>query len=141
MVVVAGRNNSKIYLPAELICGNELDAQLKMKLPSIASFTPQVRYDGIQEIRRYLIPHAQKTRGASGLLTSLGFGLADELINVKVVKLELPIISAAGLRIPDKMGGMWAPMSKSLNGSFLRFHFKQQLTYISDLFILCSFKS
>lgn len=113
MVVVNGRNNNKIYLPAELVCGNELDPQLKMKLPTIASFTPQIRFEGIQEIRRYLIPGAQKTRGVGGgLLTSLGFGLADELVKVRVTKLEPPVISVAGLAVPDHMGGMWAPISK-----------------------------
>lgn len=114
IVAVSGRNNTKIYLPAELVCGNELDPQLKMKLPMIASFTPDVRYKGIEEMRKYLIPGAQKTRGAGGLLTSLGFGLTDELVRVNVTKLELPIISAAGLTVPENMGAMWAPLSKIL---------------------------
>lgn len=123
MVAVSGRNNSTIYLPAELVCGNELEPQLKMKLPSITSFTPEVRFKGIQEMRRNLIPGAQKSRGGSsglsgggggkgGLLPSLGFVLADELIKVNVMKLDLPVISAAGVRIPEKMGGSWAPASK-----------------------------
>ena len=115
MVTVSGRNNSKIHLPAELVCGNELDPQIKMKLPSIASFTPTVRLEGIDEIKRYLIPKGKTKRAGGGLLTSLGFGLANELIKVKVTKLELPVISAAGLTVPDRIGGMWAPLSKHCN--------------------------
>jgi hypothetical protein len=98
VVAVSGQGNDTVYLPAELVCGNELDPQLKMKLPSIASFTPDVRYRGIEEMRRYLIPGAQnqKGRGGGGLLTSLGFTLADELIRVKVTKLELPATAKGG---------------------------------------------
>ena len=112
IVAVSGRNNSTIYLPAEIVCGNELEPKLKMKLPTIASFTAEVRYAGIEEMRKYLTPGAQKSRSGGGLLTSLGFGLHNELIKVKVQKLELPVITAAGLRVPEHMGGMWAPMSK-----------------------------
>ena len=98
VVAVSGQGNDTVYLPAELVCRNELDPQLKMKLPSIASFTPDVRYRGIEEMRRYLIPGAQnqKGRGGGGLLTSLGFTLADELIRVKVTKLELPATAKGG---------------------------------------------
>lgn len=63
MVVVNGRNNSRIYLPAELVTGNELDPRLKMKLPTIASFTPKDRLEGIEEIKRFLKPGAHKTKG------------------------------------------------------------------------------
>lgn len=115
IVAVSGRNNSTIFLPAELVCGNELDPQLKMKLPLIASFTPQVRYEGIDEMKRYLIPGAQKNRTGGALLTSLGFGLVDKLINVPVTKLELPAIIAAGVQVPAHMGGMWAPMISKAN--------------------------
>ena len=120
IVVVSGRANNHIYLPAELICGNELDAQLKARLPSIASFTPDVKRRAIDEMRGYLIPGAQKgkggrggNRGGGGLLAALGFMLADELVKVKVTKLELPVITVAGMTVPSNMGGMWAPISES----------------------------
>mmetsp|Transcript_21287 Transcript_21287/g.46192 ORF Transcript_21287/g.46192 Transcript_21287/m.46192 type:complete len:966 (-) Transcript_21287:493-3390(-) len=115
IVAVSGRNGSTIFLPAELVCGNELDPQLKMKLPSIASFTPQVRYEGIEEMKKYLTPGGQKSRTGGGLLTSLGFGLVDKLIQVAVTKLELPVITAAGVQVPAHMGGMWAPMIAKAN--------------------------
>lgn len=118
IVAVSGRNNSIIFLPAELVCGNELDAQLKVKLPTIASFTPQVRYKGIAEMKRYLIPGATKSKNGGGLLPSLGFGLVDQLINVAVTKLELPVITAAGVQVPPNMGAMWAPMSEWCDNCF-----------------------
>jgi hypothetical protein len=47
MVEVLGRNDRSIYLPAELVCANELDPQLKSKLPMIASFKPGKRRRGV----------------------------------------------------------------------------------------------
>lgn len=40
MVEVLGRNDKSIFLPPEVVCANELDPQLKAKLPMIASFKP-----------------------------------------------------------------------------------------------------
>ena len=112
MVVVLGRNNNKIYLPAELVAVNELDPFIKSQLPQIASFTPQVRNEAIEEIRRYLTPGAQKTKGnGGGLLPALGFTLSDSRLVVNVTKLELPIIEAAGVRVPADRGAQWTPMS------------------------------
>ena len=48
IVAVLGRNNRRIYLPAELVCANELDPMIKQKLPMIASFTPPQRHDAIE---------------------------------------------------------------------------------------------
>lgn len=115
MVEVLGRNDSSIYLPAELVCANELDMQIKSKLPLIASFTPQVRHTAIEEIRRYLIPGAQKSQGGKDLLPSLGFTLSDSRVSVRINKLPLPVITAAGIKIPESMGGHWAPQSKSFS--------------------------
>jgi hypothetical protein len=64
LVAVLGRNKSTIYLPAELVCGNELEPKIKQKLPSIASFEPEDRNKAIEEINRYLIPGAQKNQGS-----------------------------------------------------------------------------
>lgn len=111
MVAVLGRNNSKIYLPAELVCVNELDAMVKQRLPMIASFRPKDRHDAIEEIKRYLTPGAQKTRGpGGGLLPALGIVLQDERIKVDVEVLPLPLMKAAGMTIPPEKGSMWAPL-------------------------------
>ena len=111
MVAVGGRNDSVIYLPAELVTGNELDAQIKMKLPTIASFRPDDRLKGIEEIKRFLRPGSQKSKG-SGLLPALGFSLEDKLISVRATRLDLPTITVAGIKVPEKSGGMWAPLSE-----------------------------
>ncbi|KAL7520247.1 hypothetical protein ACHAWX_004980 [Stephanocyclus meneghinianus] len=113
MVEVLGRNDSSIYLPAEIVCANELDTQLK--LPLIASFTPDVRHKAIEEIRRFVTPGAQKSKGEKDLLPSLGFVLSDSRVRVRVTKLPLPVITAAGLRIPESAGGMWAPQISKAN--------------------------
>lgn len=111
LVQVLGRNNSKIYLPAELVCGNELEPFLKMQLPMIASFKPPERHRAIEEVKRYLKPGAQKTRGpGGGLLPALGIVLKDDRMTVKVDVMPLPMIVAAGVRIPEKSAGMWAPI-------------------------------
>ena len=112
MIEVLGRNDSSIYLPAELVCANELEPHLKSKLPMIASWTPDVRHAAIEEIRRYLIPGEQKSRGGGDLLPALGFTLKDSRVRVGVTKLPLPVMSAAGVKIPASAGGMWAPQSE-----------------------------
>lgn len=114
MVEVLGRNNTSIYLPAELVCANELDLQLKSKLPSIASFTPDLRHNAIEEITRFLTPGAQKSKDGRDLLPALGFECSNSRVKVRVTKLPLPVISAAGLKIPESAGGMWAPQSKCI---------------------------
>eukprot|EP00804_Cyclotella_cryptica_P022927 CCRYP_018744-RA/>CCRYP_018744-RA protein AED:0.29 eAED:0.29 QI:71/1/1/1/1/0.85/7/1036/740 len=115
MVEVLGRNDSSIFLPAEIVCANELDVQLKAKLPTIASFTPDVRHKAIEEIRRFVTPGAQKSKGGKDLLPALGFVLSDQRIRVRVTKLPLPVMTAAGVRIPESAGGMWAPQISKAN--------------------------
>jgi len=111
IVKVLGRNNSAIYLPAELVCGNELDAKLKMKLPLIASFKPDERNRAIDEIRRYLIPGAQKTKGVGGgLLPATGIILGEDRLTVPVTMMPLPMIIAAGVQVSERQAGMWAPI-------------------------------
>ncbi len=111
IVAVLGRNNSRIYLPAELVCVNELDATVKQRLPMIASFKPKERHDAIEEMRRYLTPGGQKTRGiGGGLLPALGVVLQNSRIKVDVEVLPLPLMKAAGMTIPPEKGNMWAPL-------------------------------
>lgn len=116
IVAVLGRNNSKIYLPAELVCVNELDPAVKQKLPMIASFRPKERHDAIEEMKRYLTPGAQKTKGAGGgLLPALGIVLQDSRVKVDVEVLPLPLMKAAGMVIPKEKGNMWAPLISKAN--------------------------
>jgi len=116
LVAVLGRNQSTIYLPAELVCGNELEPRLKMQLPSIASFKPAERHAAIEEMKRFLKPGAQKTKGVGGgLLPALGIVLGNERVEVPIEVLPLPIIMAAGVRVPERQGGMWAPIISQAN--------------------------
>merc|ERR1712238_229768 len=93
MVAVLVRNNSTIYLPPELVCVNELDPFVKQQLPLIASFKPPERHAAIEEMKRYLTPGSQKTRGVGGgLLPALGIVLDDQRIKVQVEVLPLPLI-------------------------------------------------
>jgi len=114
MIQVQGRNDQPIYLPAEVVCANELDPQIRAKLPLVASYTPRIRHEAIEEMRRYLLPGAQKSQGG-GLLPALGIGLLDERVVVNVTKLPLPVIVAAGVRIPEGQGGNWAPLTAKAN--------------------------
>ena len=116
VLAVLGRHNSTIYFPAELVCGNELEPKLKMQLPSISSFTPRERHDAIEEMKRFLKPGGQKTKGAGGgLLPALGIVLGEERMSVPVRVMALPTIIAAGVRVPERNGKMWAPLLKSAN--------------------------
>lgn len=111
IVEVLGRNNSKIYLPAEVICGNELDPNVRMQLPMIASFKPAERHAAIEEIERFLTPGAQRTKGVGGgFLPALGITLKDSRFKVPVTCLPLPQIVTAGIQVPRDKGGMWAPV-------------------------------
>ena len=113
MVAVLGRNNSRIYLPAELVCVNELNPFVKQQLPLVASFKPKVRHDAIEEIRKYLVPvnrSASSRDNGHGLLPALGLTLRDERVKVNIEVLQLPVIKAAGMPIPKEKGKMWAPV-------------------------------
>ena len=110
VVQVLGRNDSMIYLPAEVICGNELEPNLKMQLPLIASYKPKERDEAINEIKRFLKPGAQRTRGVGGgFLPALGIVLKEDRFSVPVTCLPLPQIVTAGIEVPKK-SGMWAPL-------------------------------
>ena len=113
IVAVLGRNNSRIYLPAELVCVNELNPFVKQQLPMFASFKPRERHEAIEQIRKYLIPVARgdlSRENANGLLPALGLVLQKERIKTGIEVLPLPLIKAAGIQIPPEKGKMWAPV-------------------------------
>jgi hypothetical protein len=110
MIAVLGRRNQTIYLPAELVAGNELERRVKEQLPMIASYKPEARNAAIDKIRSYLIPGAQKTKGAGGLLPALGVMLRDDRLKVKAQVLPIPMMMAAGVTIPKERSENWAPM-------------------------------
>ncbi len=109
MVVVQGRNQSNIFLPAELVTGNELDPEVKERLPMIAGFNPEERNQAIDIIRGYLIPGAQTTRGAGGLLPALGIALQSSIAATCKV-MPVPSIIAAGVSVPKEKADNWAPV-------------------------------
>merc|ERR1712151_272622 len=116
LVAVLGRQNRTIYLPAELVCANERDPKLRQQLPMIASFKPDERNRAIEDIKRNLIPGAQKTRGTGGnLFPSLGIVLSDQRLSVPIDTIPLPMMIAAGVRIPERSGGNWAPVISQAN--------------------------
>jgi hypothetical protein len=110
MIAVLGRRNETIYLPAELVAGNELERRVKEQLPMIASFKPDARNAAIDKIRSFLVPGAQKSKGAGGLLPAVGIVLHDLRLNAKAEVLPLPMIMAAGVQVPAGRGENWAPM-------------------------------
>ena len=111
IVAVLGRAGNTIHLPAELVCNNELDPVIKQSLPLIASYKPPDRHMAMEEVKRYLIPGEQKTRGVGGgLLPALGIVLSSDRVKVSVERLPLPIMKVAGVQIPKEKCGFWAPV-------------------------------
>lgn len=108
MVKVLGRNKQAIYLPPELICCNELDPRVKMKLPMIASFTPDKRNKCIENVKQILRPGSSK-KGKGEVLPSLGIILDDSRVECPVRMLPIPDIKAAGIAIPKSKASFWAP--------------------------------
>lgn len=110
LIAVLGRRNQTIYLPAELVAGNELEPRVKQQLPMIASYKPVDRNAAVEKIRSYLIPGAQKSKGAGGLLPAIGVYLADERLGAQAEVLQVPMMMAAGVQVPSSRAENWAPM-------------------------------
>lgn len=110
MIAVLGRRNQTIYLPPELVAANELEPRVKQQLPTIASYKPESRNQAIDKIRSYLIPGAQKSKGATGLLPALGVQLANGRLSARAEVLPLPMLQAAGIKVPKDKGENWAPL-------------------------------
>lgn len=107
MVAVLGRRDQTIYLPAELVTGNELDEKVRQKLPQIASFTPDVRNEAIETIKVFLTPGAQRN---DALLPATGIILKNERITAEARVLPVPRILAAGISVPERNKEFWAPV-------------------------------
>ena len=115
MIAVLGRNKSIIHFPAELVCANELDDELRMQLPQIASFQPAIRNEAIETVKKFLIPGAQTTKGKSGLLPALGIVLSGERLRVHAEVMPIPILLSAGIRVNAAGKSNWAPMIAKAN--------------------------
>jgi hypothetical protein len=103
MVVVLGRHDRKIHLPAE-VAGNELEPRVREMLPQIASFTPEKRNQAIVNIKKLLVPGAQKTKGAGGMLPSLGIILQDQRLPASCCVLPVPTLMCKSLKKRQKIG-------------------------------------
>eukprot|EP00526_Cylindrotheca_closterium_P001827 CAMPEP_0113606254 /NCGR_PEP_ID=MMETSP0017_2-20120614/2758_1 /TAXON_ID=2856 /ORGANISM="Cylindrotheca closterium" /LENGTH=1098 /DNA_ID=CAMNT_0000514789 /DNA_START=150 /DNA_END=3446 /DNA_ORIENTATION=- /assembly_acc=CAM_ASM_000147 len=110
MVAVLGRRDQIIHLPAEMVCGNELEQTIKERLPMIANFPPGKRHEAIGKAiefcQGFLIPGA---RGTQGILPGLGIQITDKRFSSRARVLPLPMVMAAGLQIPEAKKNMWAP--------------------------------
>ena len=114
LIVVIGRRDQRIHLPAELVAGNELETSVREQLPKIASYLPEARNDAIDTIKSYLIPGAQKTKGAGGLLPALGVVLNEERLKTKATVLPIPTILSRGIKVPRGKDN-WTPMLSNAN--------------------------
>lgn len=110
-----GRRKNTIFLPAELVCGDELAQDVKVMLPTIASYTPEKRNLAIEEIKNYLKPGAQTTKSASGLLPACGIVLSEDRLQAKATVLPVPVLLAAGVKVPSRNAENWAPVLTRAN--------------------------
>jgi hypothetical protein len=109
LVAVQGRRNQTIYMPAELVMGNELDPRVRQMLPQIASFRPETRNKAIERVKDFLKPGTQKSSGGS-LLPAIGIVLQDNRIVTQAKVLPAPSLMAAGISIPKEKAENWAPL-------------------------------
>jgi hypothetical protein len=114
MVVVLGRHDKKIFLPAELVSGTELEPLVCEMLPQIASFPPEKRNQAIEEIKRYLKPGSQGSANGA-LMPSLGIILGGNRIQVGCVCLSVPTLMAHGVTILKHSAENWAPVLSRAN--------------------------
>lgn len=112
MVALPGRRNQTIHLPAELVMGNDLDPQVREQLPMIASFQPQRRREALEILAKFLVPGAQTTKGASGLLPVAGITLSNNRLQVPVSVLPPPQLQIAGMRVAAT-----ASFGRAINGA------------------------
>ena len=110
LIAVLGRRNQTVYFPAELVAGNELEPRVKQQLPMIASYKPEQRNAAIDKVRAYLIPGAQKSKGAGGLLPAMGIQLGESRLTAKAEVLQVPMMMAAGVQVPSSRAENWAPV-------------------------------
>jgi hypothetical protein len=115
MIEVPGRRDQKIYLPPELVMANELDPKVREQLPQIASFEPKVRNEAIEKIKNFLVPGAQKTKNAGGLLPAIGIILTNERLSVEAKVLAIPYLVAGGIPVPESSGQNWGPKLSNAN--------------------------
>lgn len=126
LVIVLGRQDREIYLPAELVTGTELDTSVREQLPMIASFKPEIRNKAIDQVRDYLVPGAQTTKNAGGLLPALGVRLESGRLPVGAKILTIPNLIAGGVQVPQKNAENWAPLLSKCN---FRINPKQATTF------------
>jgi len=105
MIEAQGRKG-KIYFPSELLCSLELSEDVRSKLPMIAGFSPNERVDAMREIKNFLVPGAQRTRGISGLMPALGVALRNPICPQAMV-LSIGRLNCAGVNVSGRAG--WAP--------------------------------
>jgi hypothetical protein len=115
LVQVLGRHDQAIFLPAELLTRNELETRVREQLPQWASFKPEQRRAAIEKIRNFLVPGAQRTRGAGGFLPALGIVLDDNLVKCNATVLEIPDMIIAGVPVPQRKAESWAPLVQKAN--------------------------
>ena len=131
MIEVLGRRNETIFLPAELVFGEELDVRVKEMLPQIASYKPEERNDAVDKIFSQLIiaddpnpasitehlrPRGKYGEKAGGLLEACGITLCRnkddaskaKVINAPCVHMSVPQLLARGIEVPKKFKQGWA---------------------------------
>jgi len=82
------------------VVNNDLDPFVRQTLPKVASFNAETRRTEIEGLVRFLVPGAQRTRGESGLLPSIGIILDSSRIQAQSVVLSPPELLVAGVRTP-----------------------------------------
>ena len=127
MITVLNPRNQKIFLPAEVACGDELDPHVRAQLPKIASFSPQERQQAVQDVfSKFLKPsNVDKTIAGIGLLAACSIELVpDRTDDTKAMTLKttatvmsIPELICNGVPVKEEHRENWIRCLKPLKGT------------------------
>lgn len=105
------RGTGNIFLPAELVCADELDARVKEQLPTICSFDPATRNEAIETIKAKLKSPMEQEPGTQReggkLLAACGIYLREKRLVATCEVMPVPQLVAAGVPVPPGLSNNW----------------------------------
>lgn len=108
MIEVQGRRNESIFLPAELVCGNELDSRIREQLPKVASYEPKVRDDALNEMMAF-VGNEDHLLASCGIMLNrnMNDNSKARFLPTKAVVMKAPQLIAKGVQLSERYKDNW----------------------------------